>query len=286
MEPLVRFTHDEGALTDTTKANDWQGYELIVYKYVSSKALRGILESNRIGFTRPVDFNDPFDRPRVLRTAFPKGMNSLFGGYITGEQMAVEADAAWGLCVVASFTRTYDNGLMWSHYADSHRGAVIEINADLARLTSHGLLIPVQFGSVIYTKRPNRETYENSKRTPEIGDERFDIGNYELLQRLFLSKPMSWAYEEEVRAVADIQGYFSNGRVTMDRLWEKIELGEKTIFGLTLPKGSITRVFAGLRFAEMDWLNEQSKLSSFEVMVATPTIETYDLSFKQLGSPE
>jgi hypothetical protein len=259
---------------------------LIVYKYVSSNALHSILESNRIGFTRPVDFNDPFDQPRVLRSAFPKGMNTLFGGYMTGEQMAGEADAAWGLSVVASFTRTYDNGLMWSHYADSHRGAVIEINADLARLTSRGLLIPIQFGSVVYTKRPNRETYENSRRIAEIDDGRFDIENYELLQRLFLSKPMSWAYEEEIRAVADIQSQFWNGRVTIDSLWEKIDLADKTIFGLTLPKGSITRVFAGSRFSEIEGLNEQSKLCGFEVMIATPTIETYDLSFKALGSSE
>ncbi|MEH2702897.1 MULTISPECIES: DUF2971 domain-containing protein [Rhizobium] len=252
---------------------------MIVYKYVSLTALRGIIESHRIGFTRPIDFNDPFDQPRVLRSAYPRGMNTLFDTYVTGEEMARNADTTWGQCAVASFTRTYDNGLMWSHYADSHRGAVIEIDADVAKLTSRGLLIPVQFGSVIYMKRPNRDTYENRKRIAEIGDQRFDIENYELLQRLFLSKPISWAYEEEVRAVADIHGQVWNDRITCDGLWKKIDLTDKTIFGLTLPKRSITRVFAGSRFSEMEWLKEQSKLFGFEIMTAAPAIETYDLSF-------
>ncbi|MBY3090179.1 DUF2971 domain-containing protein [Rhizobium laguerreae] len=252
---------------------------MIVYKYVSTAALRGIVESCRLGFTRPIDFNDPFDQPRVLRSAYPKGMNTLFDSYVTGEEMASRADATWGQCAVASFTRTYDNGLMWSHYADSHRGAVIEIDANVAGLTSRSLLIPVQFGSVIYMKRPNRDTYERRTKIAEIGDHRFDIENYELLQRLFLCKPISWAYEEEIRAVADIRLNFWNGRTTFDGLWKEIELADRTIFGLTLPKRSITRIFAGSRFSEMEWLKEQSKLFGFEIMAAVPAVETYDLSF-------
>jgi hypothetical protein len=256
---------------------------VIVYKYVSAGALRGVLASQRMGFTHPADFNDPFDRPRVLRSPYGTGMNTIFDGYLTGEQMAQQADDAWAKCAVASFTRTYDNGLMWSHYADSHKGAVIEIDADRAALTALSLLLPIQFGAVVYTKRPNRGTYGRGGGRAEVGERRFDIGNYELLQRLFLSKPIAWAYEEEVRAVTEPhRRFWTDEGQTPDGLWEKIELPGKTIYGLRLPRGSITRVFAGARYAEHDWLTEKAAEFGFGIMSAAPSFDEYDLNFESL----
>ena len=97
---------------------------------------------------------------------------------------------------------------MWAHYADKHKGAVIEIDAREAGLTGTDLLIPVQFGSVVYMKRPNPDVALargfDALRSQAVssGENRFEIGNYEGLQRLFLTKPMPWSYEEEVRAVS------------------------------------------------------------------------------------
>lgn len=183
---------------------------MIIYKYVDAKTLDAILTNNRIGFSHPRDFNDPFDRPRVSRQPYGFEYHNLFDGRLmTREAQAEEADAAWNECAVSSFTRTYDNALMWAHYANKHTGAVIELDADKAGLMSKYLLIPVQFGSVIYMKRPNpdpdiaRGLTALRSRVIERGEGRFEIDNYEGLQKLFLTKALAWAYEEEIRAVTE-----------------------------------------------------------------------------------
>lgn len=122
---------------------------MIIYKYVDAATLDLILTSQRVAFTHPRDFNDPFDRPRVSRRPYTFEYHSLFDGRLmTREAQAEEADAAWNSCFVSSFTRTHDNALMWAHYANKHTGAVIEMDAEQAGLMSKELLIPVQFGSV------------------------------------------------------------------------------------------------------------------------------------------
>lgn len=248
---------------------------MIVYKYVDAHTLGLILQSQRIMFTHPADFNDPFDRPRVSRAAYGFEYRDIFTNeLITREMQAEQADTAWGKCAVSSFTRTHDNALMWAHYAEKHKGAVLEIDAEVAGFTSKGFLIPVQFGSVIYMKRPNpdpgpaRGLAAMLARTIESGDGRFEIENYEGLQRLFLTKGLSWAYEEEVRVVCEAFHYawYENDE-SLTGSWKRIAKGDGNFgYGWRLPPGSITRVFAGLRYGPLDQLREQAFSGDFQIM--------------------
>jgi hypothetical protein len=239
---------------------------MIVYKYMDARTLDLVLDSYRIAFAHPSDFNDPFDRPRVSRLPYAFEYHSLFTGELmTREAQAAEADAAWNKCAVSSFTRTHDNALMWAQYADKHKGAVIEIDAGEAGLTSTELLIPVQFGSVIYMKRPNPEASLargfNALRSQAVvgGENRFEIENYEGLQRLFLTKPMPWSYEEEVRAVCSQFLYGWNGQdESIDGQWKRIVKPDgNTIYGLRIPSRSVLKVYAGLRYENLDLLRER-----------------------------
>lgn len=246
-----------------------------LYKYVGPDALWQILQSQRIMFSHPADFNDPFDRPRVSRSAYDGEYHSLFTGELmTRERQAEDADASWAKCAVSSFTRTHDNGLMWAHYADKHKGGVIEFDAEIAGLTSRSFLIPVQFGSVIYMKRPNPD-----RRPPRgfialrdqmvrAGEDRFEIENYEGLQRLFLTKGLAWAYEEEVRVVCEPFRYpWGETGESFLGDWKRIPKDHGN-FGYLwkLPAKSITRVFAGLRFGDLDALREQAMIGGFDLM--------------------
>jgi len=250
---------------------------MMIYKYVDSDTLRLILQGERIMFTQPADFNDPFDRPRVSRAAYGSEYRSLFTGELmTREMQAEEADAAWERCAISSFTRTYDNALMWAHYADKHHGAVIEIDAETAGLTNKEFLIPIQFGSVIYMKRPSPDLRSTPKpgalgtRTVKRGDNRFEIENYAGLQRLFLTKGLSWAYEEEVRVVADDFVYaWDHNNEYPGGAWKKIDKPDgKQGYGWRLKRGSITRVFSGLRYQKIDELREFSSIHGFGIMRA------------------
>jgi hypothetical protein len=251
---------------------------MLIYKYVSAAALHGILGHGRLGFSLPADLNDLFDRPRVDRSRFPQSVMTLFDGGKTGEELALEEDAHWGTCAVGSFTRTPENALMWAHYADGHRGAVLEIDADIAELTLKSLLIPVQFGSMIYLKRPNISRYGRFRLPTFAKAGEFHMEDYERLQRLFLSKPLSWAYEEEVRAVVETRDFAMSGR-SMNGRWERMMLGDRTLWGLKLDPGAVRRVFAGARFAEIDWLQAWGAEHSVAIERATPSPDTWDLEF-------
>ena len=257
---------------------DYRRGRLLIYKYVSDVALRGILNSSRLGFSLPANLNDLFDQPRVERSRFPQSVMTLFDGGKTDEELAQEEDARWGTCAVGSFTRTPDNALMWAHYAAGHRGAVIELDADIAELTVPSLLIPVQFGSIIYMKRPNQSRYGRLRLPTFPKDGEFRLEDYERLQRLFLSKPLSWAYEEEVRAVVRTSDFAVSGR-SMDGRWERFELDGRTLWGLRLGSGAVTRVIAGARFEGMDWLRAWAAEHRARVERATPSPDTWDLKF-------
>lgn len=247
-----------------------------IYKYVDARTLDLILQTRRIMFTHPADFNDPFDRPRVPRSGYDFEYYSLIGDELmTRERQASEADQAWGKCAVSSFTRAHDNALMWAHYSDKHRGAVIEIDAEEAGLTSKQFLIPAQFGSVIYMKRPNPDPAParglSAMRARQItsGEDRFQIDNYAGLQRLFLTKGLAWAYEEEVRVVCESFRYhWGDNNESIDSSWKKIVKGDGNAgYGWLIRPSAITKVFVGMRYTGLDQLREQAEMLGFEIML-------------------
>lgn len=261
-----------------SKHADKIGETMLIYKYVSHGALKAIIDEMRVGFALPADLNDLFDQPRVDRSRFPQSMQTLFAGDLTNEELASREDAHWASCAVGSFTRTPDNALMWAHYADGHRGAVIEFDADVAGLTSETLLIPVQFGSMVYMKKPNYSRYGRIRVPRFRNGEEDNLEDYERLQRLFLNKPISWAYEEEVRSVVRTDDFATLGR-SLDGQWKKLSVNGRTMWGLRLTSGCITRVFAGARFPNIHWLRSWGQVASVPIERATPSPETWDLTF-------
>ena len=223
---------------------------MLLYKYVSLKALRKILETNSLGFTRLPDFNDPFD---ISITPFipPKKGEA---GFASGARAKIDSMIKAKNYGALSLTRSPENIQMWSHYADNHYGAVIEIDATKAKFNCPDKnFIPAFIGSVIYSSIPETGLYysiPNKLETKSIHN--FDINHFEKLQRLFLSKPLSWAYEEEVRVVKYLEGKpdkheekeFSNqsGKFNAIRI-----NNDKMTYCFKMPEGAITSVILGSR---------------------------------------
>lgn len=91
---------------------------------------------------------------------------------------------------VVSLSKNALNILMWSHYADYHRGFVLEF-----RIPTKG----VKRDLVLSTDRllPFPVTYQ-------VGRPRIDIGSYAqetLLHKILLTKSTNWEYEEEERVI-------------------------------------------------------------------------------------
>jgi hypothetical protein len=142
---------------------------------------------------------------------------------------------------------------MWAHYAEMHRGMVIGIDAVAAGFTQEeSNLVPAQFGSVIYVSRRPMQQFVSKAQTPlAVGaTHHFASDHYEKLRRIFLHKPIYWAYEEEVRVLKCLSGLSDTGGVNPSGDFKIIKAKDRLLHLLALPKGALKEVYFGLRSAD------------------------------------
>lgn len=92
-------------------------------------------------------------------------------------------------CAIFCASRTPSNLLMWAHYAEKHRGAVLGFRPDVARDSILTQIVPVAYSD----RRPSLLDDSNlfSRPTPESAA----AAN----RRLYLTKSSEWSYEQELR---------------------------------------------------------------------------------------
>lgn len=203
---------------------------MILYKYVSFEAARKIVESEKIGFRHPDKFNDPFE----TLAAYSEPRGQLEALRFSGKTRIL----CNNYCVL-SLTRSQYNPLMWAHYSEQHRGVVIGLHVDADAFTgTEENLIPVQYGSVIYTtKKPTEEFLRIPEEPFNISEQRRFIPEHlEKLQRAFLYKSSHWSYEEEVRIVRH-----------KSTLPETISVGGEPLYLAPMPSGTLREVHFGIR---------------------------------------
>jgi len=201
---------------------------MILYKYVSLEAGIKILESNSIGFSKPQDFNDPFEtaargkaNDSNLKPVF-SSLNNCLNPWSRG-------------VAVLSLTRQPKNKLMLAHYADNHKGMVVGF--DLSKiedfLSEDFCYIPAQYGSVIYTDTMPTFNAQNDDSSNWEGC------SYEIRQRALLHKDIAWSMEEEVRVAVSLRDY--------DQRFVVIEVDDRPLYLYKLPKNAISEVYLGAR---------------------------------------
>ncbi|MEJ1463351.1 MAG: DUF2971 domain-containing protein [Candidatus Sedimenticola sp. (ex Thyasira tokunagai)] len=192
------------------------------YKYLpySEGSLKALTEST-IKFTCPLEFNDPFDckpyyntdkihnvpsqRPDLFRAAGNRrGLSPAKRiqekGKFTARLKKRITDGSFAASTISnigvvSLSKNALNIPMWSHYADFHRGIVLEFRipikgngSDLSRSLERLLPFPV----IYHQQRPHIE----------IGTDKHD----DLLNKIALTKSTDWLYEEEERVIDHERG--------------------------------------------------------------------------------
>lgn len=152
------------------------------------------------------------------------------------ELPSVNADAAKLLedVKILCLTVRPDNGLMWSHYADSHKGVVLRFRSIPAFDTPYGLAKPVNYVDEIPPLVGEQE----------LADSFAGVGTFdkaEILNRAVYTKAADWRYEEEWRLN-------SGGGRRPGELFEDVPFGRNELDGLIF----------GLRTSEDD--REQIKI--------------------------
>lgn len=206
-----------------------------LYKYVGLDRALAILKDRDIRFTQPRFLNDPHELSVEIN---PQSLTREFYEYLLGVGEAPDRAAhiacrnvdrlvidrvAWAMAEreklgVLSLCDTPDNMLLWAHYANEHRGAVLELDVS-ALIVSPRTPDEIQaMAQVIYS------------------DERIDFVARRLPLWMTLNyKSAAWAYEREWRLYRSISA-----------------LRHKTsdIYVAELPPGAVKRIIFGARAAE------------------------------------
>lgn len=252
---------------------------MILYKYVGFDAGLAILETQTIGFSLPRDFNDPFE-----------GTALALKGKVAG--ISVESGAVRNRFInkyaVLSLTRAPLNPLMWSHYADSHKGMVIGIDTEKAGLESfNDYLIPAQRGEMIYLNTvPKLINSISSEQLMQIGNP--ELISWEsserLLKHAFLYKQLCWAYEEEVRVVKCLgQDYISYHSIDDKKIkingeeWERKHLSARAIFLKKIPINAFVEIYVG----ENNYRDQRRQCQNLIDGYKVPKIENLKLFCRQ-----
>lgn len=171
---------------------------LFKYRSLSSINTYKIFVNKKLYFSTPKDFNDPFDcKIDALISNTDVFVQSLAKyGSNEGVMPAIEnghnINNTIGKVVnrkgICCFSKEKDNILMWSHYADSHRGICLEFEIS---------------ENDNFFSCPIREIkYDESYHVIDVSRTRNDIG-----EKLFI-KHECWQYEKEVRIYKEAPGEY------------------------------------------------------------------------------
>ncbi|MHB1528005.1 MAG: DUF2971 domain-containing protein [Acidiferrobacteraceae bacterium] len=145
--------------------------------------MRDTLEQHHLYWPLRSQLNDPFDCAVKLETR--DGDNSDREAGIQGR---VDKQAG-----ILSFSKRNDHVLMWSHYANSHRGMCLEF--DMEQWTR--------------TERERQDCYlasvEYRMERPLLALSRQELAATETLKRIAFTKHQDWGYEEEWRMVCSFR---------------------------------------------------------------------------------
>ena len=165
---------------------------------------------------------------------------------------------------VLSLSRTEDNLLMWSHYADEGKGLVIGFDEeheffkqpDLAGRSTRPI-------SVVYTRKRKKIVHDEER----------------CYEKLLGEKPLEWAYEEEERLFRSFLS--KEGCVGKDAYGMDIILTD-------VPKEAIKAVYFGYRTSED---TKQSAISAIKnnaiscnIFQAGLSLDEYKIEFADQGS--
>ena len=186
-----------------------------------------MLLKNEIHFSKPSDFNDPYDSIMQLDTSFTEDdiykyfkernlnkeedieiMEAIKNYSIDKDKFSEEVKKTFRhRFAIFCLSNVYNNILMWSHYGDNHKGICIALKVYDVDGKPNLLVKNKQFKSV-----SNESNFTYYPLFPvNYSEERakiFNIFTYRFsaeAPEFLLTKFKDWSYEEEFRAVLDIE---------------------------------------------------------------------------------
>jgi hypothetical protein len=198
---------------------------MIVYRFFPETHALATLESGHLKVGRFLDFNDPFEF--YPQNPLLTGRNGIIWEFHRDSFIKSAVGSRFGI-VCFSSSRSIETPLLWSHYADSHRGIALGFEVS-ETVKSEKFLVSnresitgcIKLHDVIYSG------YKNQKNTRVLAESLTEISrDFEKLDEhdtrriieenlfpLLMHKGEDWAYEEELRATIPLSSaIFKGGR--------------------------------------------------------------------------
>ena len=240
---------------------------MILYKYLRPRRV-DVLENKRIAFPRLCDQNDPYEGQLALLPDANEMDEALKDNYRV-EQVAykVHFENRYSQFGVLCLCEEDNNVLMWTHYADNHKGFVIGFDTinpffntsewELDKPYPDELIVGKKgFGSV------QRMNYQRQKKKIQNGE---DYSLYDI----FFAKSHHWEYEQEYRIVKNISKPSEGTDIKMNKQFPLIQFPvdavKEIILGLQTDEETTKRLLqlkrdfpnSIIRKAYLNYLNYQ-----------------------------
>ena len=103
---------------------------MILYKYLKPCRI-DVLENKRIAFPRIFDMNDPFEGQIAVMPDASEMEEALRDDFrVEQAALKVHLENRYSQFGALCLCENADNILLWTHYADNHRGFVIDFNTE------------------------------------------------------------------------------------------------------------------------------------------------------------
>ena len=217
---------------------------ILLYRYLPAEAAIKTIESHSFRVSRLLELNDPFEWSPGLDGIQPEALD------LARWCMARFLENLNESMGIISFSSVVRDPILWSHYADAHRGMVIEVS----------YLIDESLHKVEYTNSrpiiPSHCIRDPVAHGTEI---------IQILEKHYRQKSPSWSYENEYRAVASLALCQPCGGM----------------FLLKIPENFVTRVILGVRSSTSPtYVQRALEMNGFpnvRVVRAAQSLRTYDI---------
>ena len=172
---------------------------MTLYKYLSPERI-DVLSEGRIRFTPFFEMNDPFEFSFALNAHSNEKFDAETDNFLFERAEAAQfMRSEFGTCGILCLSKRRDSKLMWSHYADNHRGFIIGFNPEHSFFNQETFLISPVLGKIHVSGAgfsfPRAIEYMTSPPRISMGQDTINI---------LFKKAKCWQYEEEVRVLRNI----------------------------------------------------------------------------------
>ncbi|WP_101961209.1 DUF2971 domain-containing protein [Vibrio harveyi] len=173
-----------------------------LYKYTPH--LQSFLENPVLRCTPSHDLNDPFELQPNAETL--DSFSKVYSGSYGINDLASFVDVRTSDSGIISLSETKSNLLMWSHYANEHKGGVIEFTFDIKFDNEQKMLQRGFLKSIFDNKYLFDRVKYRLEREPD--SELFNSSGFEvfldLKSHLSFTKAEAWSYEKEYRFLCEL----------------------------------------------------------------------------------